>query len=338
MSANPVLVDIMRGEMVESRHRGAVALVNNAGETLLALGDIDEAIYPRSAIKPLQTISLLESGAAKHFGLSDAEISLACASHGGEPVHVQGVEQWLHTLSLDNRDLACGVHAPLHAPAAATLIAQGQSPSAAHNNCSGKHAGFLTLARHWDADTRSYTTRDHPTQVAWRDVLCELSDDDLSVRPHGIDGCGIPVVGLPLRNVALAMARFADPRQLGKVRRTAIARIQQALTTQPLMMAGTGRLCTETIRLTQGRALIKTGAEGVYTGAVPAAGIGIALKIDDGHTRAAECAIATVLRRINALDDGEWRQLQALACPPVFNVTGKPVGRTQAAEALEFTW
>lgn len=338
MSANPVLVEIVRGAMTESRHRGALAILNSAGETLLELGDVDQAIYPRSATKPLQAIPLLESGAAQRFALDDACISLACASHGGEPMHAQCVAQWLQVLSLEARDLMCGTHPPLYAPAAEALVAQGGSPGAVHNNCSGKHTGFLTLARHLGTDTHGYIEPDHATQIAWRDVLTELSDDNLSARPSGIDGCGIPVIGLPLRNLALAMARFADPHRLGAVRRGAVARVQQALTAQPLMVAGTGRLCTETIRLTQGRALIKTGAEGVYTGAVPAAGIGIALKIDDGHARAAECAVATVLRRINALSDDEWRHLQALACPPVFNVAGKPVGRTQAAEALAFTW
>ncbi|MDH3712271.1 MAG: asparaginase [Gammaproteobacteria bacterium] len=334
---NPVLVEIRRGDAIESWHRGALAVLNSAGETLVALGDTDRAIYPRSAIKPLQAIPLVESGAAHRFALDDAQISLACASHGGEPMHVLAVQDWLHSLSLDSSDLACGAHTPLYAPAAAALLAQGRSATALHNNCSGKHAGFLTLTRHFGAAIDGYIERDHAAQLAWRDTLRELADDDLSVRPRGVDGCGIPVIGIPLRSMALAMARFADPRGLGPVRSEAVVRIQQALTAEPLMMAGTGRLCTETIHLTQGRALIKTGAEGVYAGAVPASGLGIALKIDDGNRRAADCAIATVLRRIDALHDDEWHQLQPLACPPIENVAGMTVGSTEAAQVLSFS-
>jgi len=335
--SNPVLVEIRRGDAVESRHRGALAVLDSAGETLVALGDTKQAIYPRSAIKLLQAIPLLESGAASRFALTDAQIALACASHGGEPVHVQVVAEWLRNLSLDERDLACGAHPPLYAPAAAALIAHGQAATALHNNCSGKHTGFLTLAKHLGAGTTGYLARDHATQLAWRDTLSELADDDLSARPHAIDGCGIPVIGLPLHNMALALARFADPRGLGEIRREAVARIRQALTAEPMMIAGSERLCSETIRVTQGRVLIKTGAEGVYAGAVPASGLGIALKIDDGSRRAAECAMATVLQRVNALHDNEWQQLQMLACPSIENVAGKTVGSTEAAEALAFS-
>jgi L-asparaginase II len=335
--ANPVLVEIHRGDAIESWHRGALAVLNSAGETLVELGDTDRPIYPRSAIKPLQAIPLVESGAAQRFALGDAQISLACASHGGEPVHVQAVQDWLHRLSLDGNDLACGAHPPSYAPAAAALLAQGQPATALHNNCSGKHTGFLTLASHLGAATDGYIERDHATQLAWRDTLRELADDDLSERPQGIDGCGIPLVGIPLHNMALAMARFADPRGLGPVRNEAVKRIQRALTNEPLMMAGTSRLCTETIRLTQGRALIKTGAEGVYTGAVPASGLGIALKIDDGNGRAANCVIAMVLKRFDVLHDDEWRQLQSLACPSIENVAGTTVGSTAATQVLSFS-
>jgi L-asparaginase II len=335
--ANPVLVEIRRGDTIESWHRGALAVLNSAGETLVELGDTNRPIYPRSAIKPLQAIPLVESGAAHRFELDDKQISLACASHGGEPMHVQAVQDWLYSLSLGSDDLACGAHLPSYTPAAAALLEQGQPATALHNNCSGKHGGFLTLARHFGVATEGYIEPDHAAQLAWRDVLREMSDDDLSARPQGIDGCGIPVVGIPLGKMALAMARFADPRGLGPVRSEAIARIQQALAAEPLMMAGTGRLCTETIRLTQGRALIKTGAEGVYTGAVPASGLGIALKIDDGNGRAANCVIATVLKRFDVLHDDEWRQLRSLACPPVENVAGVTVGSTEAAHALSFS-
>ncbi len=334
---NPVLVEIRRGDTVESRHRGALAVVNSAGETLVALGDVEQPIYPRSAIKLLQTIPLLESGAARRFALSEAQIALACASHGGESVHVDTVTAWLHSLSLDARDLACGAHPPLYAPAASALIAQGHAATAVHNNCSGKHTGFLTLAKHLGADTATYLERDHPTQRAWRDTLSEMADDELGARPEAIDGCGIPTIGVPLRNMALALARFADPSGLAQSRREAVIRIQQALAAEPMMIAGSERLCTETIRITRGRVLIKTGAEGVYAGAVPSRGLGIALKIDDGTGRASGCVIATVLHRLKALRDDEWQRLRASACPRIENVAGTTVGSTEATAALAFS-
>lgn len=332
--ANPVLVEIHRGDIVESRHRGALAVVNRKGETLVALGDTQPSIYPRSAIKLLQTIPLVESGAARRFALGDAQIALACASHGGEPVHVRAVTEWLHHLQLDEGNLQCGAHPPLYAPAASELIAHGRAATAVHNNCSGKHSGLLTLAKHLDADTAHYLEFDHPAQRAWRETLSELAETDLSARPQGIDGCGIPTIGVPLENMALALARFADPRGLAQRRRAAITRIQQALAAEPMMIAGSERLCTETIRVTEGRVLIKTGAEGVYAGAVPALGIGIALKIDDGNRRASECAMASALHQLNVLRDDEWQTLHKRACPDIQNVAGKVVGSTEAAEAL----
>lgn len=333
---NPVLVEIRRGDAIESFHRGAVAILHSGGEPRLELGDVERAIYPRSAIKPLQAIPLLESGAAGHFGLGDAQIALACASHGGEPMHVETVAGWLESLSLSVSDLECGTHAPSYAPAAAALISQGVAPSALHSNCSGKHTGFLTLARHLGVATQGYKERDHPTQIAWRDTVSELTDEDLSARPSSTDGCGIPLIGVPLRNMALAMARFADPGGLGPSREAAVARIHQAISAQPAMIAGTNRVCTETVRLTRGRALIKTGAEGVYAGAIPGSGLGIALKIDDGNKRAAEAAIATILHQLGVLNDHEWQQLRLLACPPIENVAGLTVGSTDAAPALSF--
>ena len=188
---NPVLVEVTRGEMVESRHRGSVAVVDHEGRTVLSLGSIEAPIYPRSAIKPLQALALVETGAAEAFGLSDAEIALACASHDGEPRHVSTVEAWLARIGCSTGDLECGPQLPSHEASAATLIRTGREPGPEHNNCSGKHSGFLSVARQLGAPTRGYIDLEHPVQQTVLGILEQMTGLDLGDAPRGIDGCGI---------------------------------------------------------------------------------------------------------------------------------------------------
>ena len=331
---NPVLVEVTRGALVESRHRGAIAVVDSKGRLIGQWGDIGRPVYARSAIKSLQAIALLESGAARHFRLGDREIALACASHSGEARHTKAVGQWLGRLGLHERDLECGAQMPLHGPTAEKMIRGRAKPSSIHNNCSGKHAGFLATAVHLGEAHRHYIDFDHPVQQRVYRMLEEMSDTLLTRAPRGIDGCGIPVIGMSLRGMARAMARMAEPKGLGQVRSRAIERIRKAIATQPFYVAGSGRFCTRVIGAFGGKVLLKTGAEGVFTGVVPAMGLGIALKIDDGTTRAAEMAMMGLLHGLKLIDAKTAKALSGYYPVQLANRAGRRVGEIRPALAL----
>jgi L-asparaginase II len=328
--ANPVLVEVTRGPVVESLHRGAVAVCDAAGGVVAAWGDIDRAVFPRSAIKPIQALPLLETGAADHFALGSRQIALACASHSGQDMHVQLAGDWLARMDLSARDLECGAHAPINADAAQALVAAGQAPTPLHNNCSGKHCGFLTTARHLGEPTRGYIGFDHPVQRRVAAVLGDLTDCAMAQTPHGTDGCGIPTFALPLASIATAMARLADPSRLGTTRGDAIRRVRAAMGAHPELVAGSGRLCTQVMRAVPD-VLVKVGAEGVYIAILPKLGLGVALKIDDGTGRAAEVALLAVLRHLRVFDAKQEQALRGRGAPSLLNVAGHPVGTVRPA-------
>ncbi len=331
----PVLVEVVRGAMVESRHRGAVAVCDAKGGVVHAVGDVDRLVYARSAIKPLQALPLVETGAAAHFNLGDDQIALACASHRGEPEHVALVAAWLERIGLSETDLECGAHAPGSESARAALIRQGRAPSQLHNNCSGKHAGFLTAARHMGEATRGYIAPDHPVQRRVTQALSEMSGCDLTNAPLGRDGCGIPVIGIPLRGLALAMARFVDPNGLPVQRQSATRQILKAMTARPFLVDGTNSMATQVMAVTGGTVALKPGAEGVYCAALPALGLGIALKIEDGAGRAAEFTVATVLDRLGAFTPVQRTALWSYVEPRVYNVAGTETGRITPGDGLD---
>ena len=328
---NPVLVEVTRGDMVESRHRGAFAVCDTQGRVLLSTGDVERTIYPRSAIKPLQALALVETGAAEAFAVSDAEVALACASHDGEPLHADAASQWLQRIGLSVDDLECGAHWPYHEPSLRALAAHGETPTPAHNNCSGKHDGFLTLAKHLGAPTAGYIRFEHPVQQRVLGILEMMSGLNLGDAPRGIDGCGIPQYGMPLGNLALAFARFAEPDDQPERRQAACARVRRAMAEHPVMVAGHERFCTKVIAATQGRALVKTGAEGVFAAAVPELGLGVAIKIDDGEKRASQVVMAGLLDRLGVLDDGAQRVLAPLLSPSLRNRRHETVGAIRLA-------
>jgi L-asparaginase II len=329
--ANPVLVEVTRGDMVESLHRAAYAVTDVTGRVVLSAGNIERLVYARSAIKPLQALALVESGAAEAFGCSDAEVALACASHDGEPRHVETVRAWLARLGLSVADLECGTHLPGSEVSAHALIRAGEAPDATYNNCSGKHAGFLTLAKHLGVPLKGYIKYEHPVQQTILGILEMMCGLDLRGAPRGIDGCGIPQLGIPLGNVALAMARLADPSDQPERRQAACARIRRAMAAEPFMVAGSRRFCTKVIAATHGRALVKTGAEGVYCASVPELGLGVALKVDDGATRAAEVLVGHLLRRLQAIDATAAESLAEVLCQPIRNRAGAVVGEVRPA-------
>jgi L-asparaginase II len=285
---NPVIAEVTRGGIVESRHRGAYAVVDRAGHVVAAEGGIAAAIYPRSAIKAFQCLPVIESGAADRFGFTDEEIALCCSSHNGEAGHVRVARALLAKAGNAETLYECGAHWPYHEETRFRLIRHGESCAQVHNNCSGKHAGMLALARQLGAETHGYTKPDHPVQRAIAAAMGKICDIDLDAQPLGIDGCSVPTWAIPLKNLALGFARFSAPDF------AAGRRIIEAVRAHPFMVAGTGDFDTLIMEAVP-RVFIKTGAEGVYCACVPHAGLGIALKIDDGAPRASEVAIASVL-------------------------------------------
>jgi L-asparaginase II len=322
MVNNPVLVEVTRGNRVESIHRGAIAVCNATGDVRLAIGDIDAAVYPRSSLKPVQALPLVESGAAARYSLGSEEIALACASHSGEPQHTTRIAAWQARIGCSTADLACGAHRPMHEATANEMIARGEKWTPLHNNCSGKHTGFMTVARTLGAPVAGYELPDHPVQRLIETTFSELSGVT-GPLPYGIDGCTVPNFAVPLRALALAMARIADADKLPRVRADACRRIFSAMTTHPELVAGTGRACTRLMRQSPAIA-VKTGAEGVYVAILPSLGLGAALKAEDGAGRAAETAIAGLLIALGAIpDDGVARDL---AHAPVLDTRGRSVG------------
>ncbi|HKF74454.1 MAG TPA: asparaginase [Stellaceae bacterium] len=323
-----------RGEMLESRHTGAAAVVDAAGHVVRAWGDVDAPVFARSAIKPLQALPLVETGAADRLGLGNVEIALACASHRGEAMHVETIRRWLERADLGPEDLECGAHAPGNAAAAAALIRASEAPSALHNNCSGKHSGFLTTARHLGEPTRGYIAPEHPVQRRVKVVLEEMSGLDLARAPRGTDGCGIPVVGISLRGMARAMARLADPKGLSADRAAASKRILDAMAAAPLMVCGTGTFNSVVMTVAGSTVRLKTGAEGVYCAVLPGLGYGVALKIDDGASRASEVAVGAILDGLGAFSEAQRAALAPQLRPTIKNVAGREVGEIRPTETL----
>lgn len=316
------MVELWRGGRLESQHLGHAVVCDGAG-IVQAWGNPAALIYPRSACKMLQALPLMESGAGA--SLSDRQVALACASHQGSALHVSAVRDWLASMDLSEADLRCGTHDPYDIPERNRLICTGDSACQMHNNCSGKHTGFLMLNRHLKGDAE-YIDPAHPVQKAVRAAFEEVTGEESP--GYGIDGCSAPNFATSLGGLARAMARFAtatdtDPRGAAMVRlRTAMAR-------HPEMVAGETRACTDLMRAMNGVA-IKTGAEAVFVAILPEQGLGIALKIVDGATRASEAAIIALLARLGVLNPAHPAARQRLGAP-LRNCRGVDTGEIRLA-------
>jgi L-asparaginase II len=332
MPQSPVIVEVTRGGIVESTHRGRACIACADGRVLAQWGDIDAPVFPRSAIKALQAIPLVETGAFDAFQLTDAELALACASHHAESRHTRLVEAWLRRIGCSAKDLECGAHLPLDEETAHELIRQGEPATALHNNCSGKHAGMLTTARFARETTAGYTRFDHPVQQRILSVLEEMSGVDLSAAPWGVDGCGVPTIGMPLAALARAMAAMARPTGLPDSRAKAVERIRQAWGSHPQLIGGRNSFDTAMIKAGMGSVLVKGGAEGVSCAVLPREGIGIALKIDDGGGRARDIAMAALIRSTRVMSGELASRAARLAIQPLSNRTGREVGVIRPAE------
>ncbi len=298
--ANPVLIELTRGALVESMHAGVVAIAHADGRIVGSIGDIGRPVYPRSAVKPLQALPFLESGAAERFGFGAPEIAIACASHAGTPRHASLVAAMLAAAGLTPAALGCGVHEPFDAATAHALIRAGSAPSALHHNCSGKHAAMLATAVHMGGPTGGSWRPDHPGRRRGRAALEALTGSRLEPGVCGIDGCSVPNWAIPPAGLAAAFARLASGAGLPPDRARAAARIVQACMGEPDMVGGPGRLDTVMMARLRGKVLMKGGAEGAYCGALPERGLGFALKIDDGAKRGAEAAVAALVARFYA--------------------------------------
>ena len=325
------LVELWRGARLESLHRGHIAIWRHGTGLIGGWGDADAMIYPRSSSKMIQALPLVESGAAAAQGLSREQLALACASHNGAAIHTERVTRWLADLGSDEAALRCGTQEPSDIEARDALIRAGARPDQRHNNCSGKHCGFLALSRHLGGGPE-YLELDHPVQRAIRETWDALTDRPADAG-YGIDGCSAPNFVTPLAGLAKAMAAFAAADADGGVRQGAMVQLRTAMMAHPDLVAGEGQACTRLMRAAAGRAAVKTGAEAVFVGIVPEQHIGIALKISDGGTRAAEAAIAAILVSLGVLqaDDPVALAYTANTLP---NRRGIPTGSTRVVQTL----
>ncbi len=333
----PVLARVFRGPHVESVHRGNLAVCDDTGRVRERCGEPEAPVYARSAAKPFQALPLLLAGGEKRFRLGDAEIALLCASHGGEPAHVAGARALLARGGFRAADLECGAHAPMHEASARALVRKGETPTALHNNCSGKHAGMLLACRALDLPSAGYTDPAHPLQRRIRTLLARYAGVAESRITVGVDGCALPVFRLPLSGLATAYARLVAPRLPGEDATAAgtRARLVRAMTRRPDMVAGTGRFTTDFMARGKGRWIGKEGAEGVYAVAVPPRrrgekAIGFAFKIEDGSARPRDAVTLAVLDRLGLLPLEDRRALATYAEPVVVNARGAEVGRIEA--------
>ena len=319
------MVEIWHGDFLESLHQGAAVVCNARGEIVANWGEPEQIILPRSSCKMIQALPLVESGAADKFGLTPAQLALACASHQGAAIHVDSVTDWLAELDLSESDLRCGPQPTSDYEYQAEMTLAGTCHDKRHNNCSGKHSGFLTYNKYIGGDAE-YIEPDHPLQQTIRDVTEDMAGQ--SVAGYAIDGCSAPNFAIGLRGLATSMARMAAPtKEMGTVRGQAAQSIVAAMRAYPELVAGKGRACTELMPALAEGVVVKTGAEAVFIAILPDQALGVALKIRDGSTRASECAIASLLVRLGVAE-ADHPMVQKRLCPPMVNRAGLTVGHT----------
>lgn len=330
------LVELTRGGVVESIHRGDLAVVDFEGKLLYSVGNPREkSAFIRSSSKPIQAIPVVESGAAARYGLTDQEVAVFCASHGAEDIHVETVLSILQKIGLPESALQCGRHLPLDKVSSEALLKAGEDPREVHCNCSGKHSGMLTLAQHMGWDVSNYLELNHPVQQAMLSAMAKFADIDREDITIGVDGCGVPVFGLPVYNMALAWAQLARPDHFSQETQSAATRIRSAMTKHPRLVAGTGRLCTGLMTALNGRMIAKSGAEGVYCAALLDKGIGLAVKIEDGNGRATGPAIIEALNQMGFLNTDDLNNLKNFHYPTLYNHRHDTIGQSRPVFELK---
>lgn len=325
-------VEVTRGNSVESTHEVDVIVADTSGKIVSSYGDADLHIYPRSANKSLQALPLVESGAADAFGFEDKHLALACSSHNGQPMHVDAASEMLHKAGLDGSCLECGAQLPKHAEDQAQLTRDGVEVQAIHNNCSGKHSGFLAFAKHTGLKTKGYIGLNHPVQKEIAGVLESVTGAKHGANNYGIDGCSIPTYMTPLKNLAVAYAKFGVGDDASKSRSQAMIRLRDACLAHPEMVAGDRRVCTQLMQTLGNRAFVKVGAEGVYTMSLPELGLGVAMKARDGGFRAVEVTVAQLSCDLLKLNESDIEKMQPLTNPILKNWNGVKVGTARLAK------
>jgi L-asparaginase II len=324
------LAEVWRGPFLESVHSGHAVICDETGQIVQAWGDPNAVVLPRSSSKMLQALPLLESGAARAYGLGAEQLALACASHNGAAIHTSRVQAWLQHIGCTDDDFRCGAQDPTDLPARDALIRAGEKPCQMHNNCSGKHSGFLTLNKHLGGNPE-YVAPDHPVQLA-----CKAAFEEVTAQAspgYGIDGCSAPNFATTLHGMARAMAFFAAAQPGQGARADAAAQLRDAMATYPELVAGEGRACTELMRAMGGRVALKTGAEAFFIAIIPQLKMGVALKVVDGGTRGAECAIAAILVKLGVLEANHPATLKRMNAP-IRNWNGVETGMIRPAAAL----
>jgi L-asparaginase II len=318
-----IMIHVIRGNTVESIHRGHAAVIRNQGKLIGHVGNPGCETYIRSTAKLLQAIPVIESDAAERFGFTPAEIALMCASHNGEEQHAAGVRSMLAKIGLDETALQCGIHDPYDAASVMEIRQNGLSPTRVHNNCSGKHAGMLALAVHQGHSFEGYMNKEHPVQQSMLAAISAMADYPEERISIGVDGCGVPVFVLPLHRLAMAYSRLA-----GTVRGAA-STILESIASHPYELAGRARFDTQLVQATGGRIIGKMGAEGMYAAVHRAEGTGIAVKIEDGSSRALYPAVMEIMKQLQWLRPEEERELASFHCPLLHNRAGEPIGRLE---------
>ena len=325
------MVAVTRSAIIESRHLVRYALADARGRVIDAGGDIDAPTYMRSAAKPLISAAIVAGGAADRFGLDDRELAVITGSHSGEPFHVAAVRAILSKIGLTEEALACGAHLPLHAPSAQAILVAGQAALPVHNNCSGKHAGILALAMHRGAGPKNYLSAEHPAQAEILDACAQLLQVPRASLIVGVDGCGIPVIAVPLVVAARFFAKLGEPDGFAPPWNRALERVRRAMTAHPQYVAGSGRFDTELMRAAGPDVACKGGAEGYHAVSAAAQKLGLCAKVADGNPRALAPLVLSRLHRFGALSESQLGALDAYRRPQVTNHAGKVVGEIIAS-------
>lgn len=329
---DPLTIEVLRGRLVESRHRVHAVITAADGRVLESWGDHNRLVFPRSAVKPIQALPLIETGAADHFELSEAEIALACGSHSGAPFQIVQLEDWLSRLGIEESAFECGPQRPMGEDAADTLVRRGESPRPIHNNCSGEHAGFLATALHLGERLRGYSHPDHPVQSRVSQVLHELTGCEPMAQAVATDGCGIATIAFPIHRLATAAARLGASNRLGETRHRAVDRVRRSMAAAPEMIAGPGRFDTLAMQQLGTKAITKSGAEGVFLAGSTGLGLGLFLKVEDGAQRARDAAAANLLKIAGFIDAGQQEALAYFLARPLHNAADVANGEIRAGE------
>lgn len=329
------LIHVYRGQYVESIHYGSVAVVDAKGTLLKSAGDAYFKTFIRSSAKPIQAMPVIFSGAAEKYGFTVRELAVMCASHSGEAIHVETVRSILNKIGVPEEKLSCGVHAPYHKPTADAMLHAGVQPTSIHCNCSGKHSAMLTLCAFYGWDLDTYIQVEHPVQQMMIDVMsavAEVPRDDFWL---GVDGCGVPVFGLPLYNMALSYARLSQPDTLPVKYQEPARVLTKAMYTEPMLVAGTDRFCTDLMRVMKGKVIAKAGAEAIYCVGFVGLGIGLAVKVNDGGPRGKELVVLKAMEDLGLISQEEMAQLERYRHPEVKNHHQVITGHQEAVFTLE---